>query len=195
MNIYKLVEDAAKKWSTNFAIHEAHASLTFADLFIQTETLRAKLTQLGVGKGMGIGVMARNSSNFIIALLASVGCKAVVMPISHQLKKAELDEIIENTGLHAILDDLSGVSPLDSFQEIISTPQGNLRFGWTGKNRETAISPHVPDAAFIRFTSGTTGKSKGVIVSHHSTLQRIEAANKALLLGPEDTVVWVLPMA
>jgi acyl-coenzyme A synthetase/AMP-(fatty) acid ligase len=47
----------------------------------------------------------------------------------------------------------------------------------------------------MRFTSGTTGKSKGVIVSHRSVIERITAANNGLKLGPTDTVTWVLPMA
>ena len=47
----------------------------------------------------------------------------------------------------------------------------------------------------MRFTSGTTGKSKGVLISHQSVIERIEGANKGLELGPTDTVVWVLPMA
>ena len=47
----------------------------------------------------------------------------------------------------------------------------------------------------MRFTSGTTGKSKGVLISHQSVVERIEGANKGLALGPTDTVVWVLPMA
>ncbi len=195
MNVYKLLESAALKWPNNYAIHEDNFSLTFSELWNQTEILRKQLSRAGVGKGHGVGVMARNSTNFISALFAVVGCDAVVMPISHQLKTAEIDDIIANAGLHAILDDYSGVAPLPKYQHIFTTHTGDLRFGWTGKDTSKAIAAHVPDAAFIRFTSGTTGKSKGVIVSHKSTLERIEAANKALLLGPGDTVVWVLPMA
>lgn len=195
MNIYSLVEDAAVKWPQHFAIHETAKSTTFAELHEQVKSLQASLSELGLDKGNGIGVMARNSADFIVALLACIACEAVAMPIAHQLKKAEIEEIIESAGLHAILDDFSGVNPLDNEQHEIITANGKLRFGWTGKNRNVRIASHVPDAAFIRFTSGTTGKSKGVIISHRATIERIEAANKALALGPDDTVIWVLPMA
>ena len=50
-------------------------------------------------------------------------------------------------------------------------------------------------AAFIRFTSGTTGTSKGVVLSHETIRDRIEAANEALAIGPEDRVLWLLSMA
>ena len=47
----------------------------------------------------------------------------------------------------------------------------------------------------MRFTSGTTGTAKGVILTHQSMLERIRAANRGLGLTCEDTVLWVLPMA
>jgi acyl-coenzyme A synthetase/AMP-(fatty) acid ligase len=58
------------------------------------------------------------------------------------------------------------------------------------EDRFAAISP-----AFVRFSSGTTGRSKGVLLSHRSLRERIESANAALCIGPEDRVLWTLPMA
>jgi long-chain acyl-CoA synthetase len=195
MNVYSIVEEAARKWPSNFAVHEDNNSYTFSELYELTELLQQKLKNLGLGEGMGLGVMMRNSSNFIVALLAGIACKAVIMPVSHQLKQAELDELIQQAGLHAILDDFSGISPeYPNFFELESD-QNKLRFCLTGIDTKFPIAPCIKDAAFMRFTSGTTGKSKGVIVSHQSTIERIEAANKALQLGPGDAVVWVLPMA
>jgi acyl-coenzyme A synthetase/AMP-(fatty) acid ligase len=57
------------------------------------------------------------------------------------------------------------------------------------------FAPHVPDAVFVRPTSGTTGKSKGVVFSHGTVEERITIAQKTLQLTPEDSVIWVLPMA
>jgi long-chain acyl-CoA synthetase len=51
------------------------------------------------------------------------------------------------------------------------------------------------NAAFIRFTSGTTGTSKGVVLSHETIHERISAANDVLHIGPEDRVVWLLSMS
>ncbi|MBK9480085.1 MAG: AMP-binding protein [Bacteroidetes bacterium] len=195
MNVYSLLEQAAQKWPTNFAIHEDSGSITFSELLEQTEVLRNKLANLKIEKGIGIGIMVQNSSMFIRCLFAGIGCNAVVMPISHQLKKAELDQLIKEAGLHVIIDDYSGIAPDTVLQEIISTVSGNLRVGFTSISQEQSIAPHIADAAFIRFTSGTTGKSKGVIISHKAVWERVEAANAALQLGPSDAVIWVLPMA
>jgi long-chain acyl-CoA synthetase len=51
------------------------------------------------------------------------------------------------------------------------------------------------DPAFIRFSSGTTGQSKGIILSHRAIAERIAAVNQGLRISPADRVVWFLPMA
>jgi acyl-coenzyme A synthetase/AMP-(fatty) acid ligase len=70
-------------------------------------------------------------------------------------------------------------------------------FGFAWNDREAAgpagLSALAP--AFIRFTSGTTARSKGVVLSHAATLARVEAADRVLRLTPEDRIAWVLPLA
>ena len=153
------------------------------------------LVSLGIKEGMGIGVMAANGRNFIIGIFGAVGTGAAVMPMSPQLKRAEVDDILQEAKLHAIIDDRSSVPPLDTIETVIPMQQGSFRFAFTDIHESIAFAPFVHQPAFIRFTSGTTGKSKGVIVSHQSVLDRIYGANNGLQLGPTDTVIWVLPMA
>ena len=50
-------------------------------------------------------------------------------------------------------------------------------------------------AAFIRFSSGTTGSSKGVVLSHRAILERTDAADRGLQITPADVVLWVLGMS
>ena len=70
--------------------------------------------QLGIKEGMGIGVMAANGRHFIIGIFAAVGTGAAVMPMSPQLKKAEIDDILQDAKLHAIIDDRTAAQPLDT---------------------------------------------------------------------------------
>lgn len=194
LKVYKLLEDAARQWPQNPSVFDVYGTLNFSSLLAETESLRIQLMEAGISKGMGVGLKAQNGRNFIIGLFAIVGCGAVAVPISHQLKKAEIDDLLAEAPLHAILFDANGVKPLEN-ANLIPLAIDSFSLGFTTQNRAERFAQHVPDAAFMRFTSGTTGKSKGVIISHQSVLERIEAANEALNLGPTDTVIWALPMA
>lgn len=193
--VYEILKDAAQRWPDNPAIYDDHGTISFQQLYTEAEELRLQLTRLGIKEGMGIGVMAANGRNFIIGIFAAVGTGAAVMPMSPQLKPAEIDDILEQAKLHAIIDDRSSIQPLDTVDTVIPMQQGAFRFAFSGVDTSMAFAPFVHQPAFIRFTSGTTGKSKGVIVSHQSVIDRIVGANYGLQLGPGDTVIWVLPMA
>jgi long-chain acyl-CoA synthetase len=193
--VYEILKDAAQQWPDAPAAYDELGAISFQELFTETEELRSQLVQLGIKEGMGIGVMAANSRHFIVGIFAAVGTGAAVMPMSPQLKKAEIDDILQDTKLHAVIDDRTAAQPLDTVDTVITMKNGSFRFGFTGIDASVAFAPFVHEPAFLRFTSGTTGKSKGVIVSHQSVLDRIEGANKGLKLGPGDTVIWVLPMA
>lgn len=193
--VYHTLKDAAKNWPHSPAIFDEYGTLSFAQLFQETEALKNKLQELGVTEGMGVGVMARNGRNFISGIFAVMGCGATVMPMSHQLKTNEIDEILSEAQLHAVMDDQHGVCPIEGKTELIPMNVESFRFAFTNVSKAQVFAPHVQHPAFIRFTSGTTGKSKGVIISNQSAIERVDSANKVLKLGVGDTVVWVLPMA
>ncbi|MCC6257017.1 MAG: acyl--CoA ligase [Chitinophagaceae bacterium] len=194
-NVYEVLKFAAEQWPHSPAVHDELGTISFDSLFKETEELKKQLAALGLKKGMGMALKARNGRTFIVGLFAGIGCSAVVMPMAHQLKKPEIEEILSESGIQVILDDLSGIPPILPVNQYIELPCGKYSFSFTGADKNTAYAPHVDNPAFVRFTSGTTGKSKGVVVSHQSVIERIEAANLGLSLGPGDTVVWVRPMA
>jgi len=49
--------------------------------------------------------------------------------------------------------------------------------------------------ALVRFSSGTTGTSKGVVLFHETLLQRVIAGNSGMKIGKGDRIIWILPMA
>jgi long-chain acyl-CoA synthetase len=191
--IYTALKNANDQWSDNPAIYDDFGMLTFSGLYEESEFLRQELISRGIGNGQAVGLMARNGRNFIIGIFAVVGTGGCVMPMSHQLKRDELSNAITEAQLSFILDDFSGIDPLGS-TDVIDLKDGKIRVAKTNAPN-TVFAPHVENPAFMRFTSGTTGSAKGVIISHQSAMERIEGANVALQLGPDDTVVWVLPIA
>ena len=172
---------AARDWPDDVALIDTAGSMTYAELLAEAEQLRDALIARGAGPGRGVGLLAKNSRHFVVALFAGVATGATVLPISHQAKRAEVDELLRACPLHGILDDRSGVEPVLGAAEDL--PDAPLR--WTPHAQgPVALAPHVPEAAFMRFTSGTTGNAKGVIVGHRSVLERTAAAIRSLSLSP-----------
>src|SRR4030095_12212114 len=68
-------------------------------------------------------------------------------------------------------------------------------FQWIDRGAEPPAEFHKLNAAFIRFTSGTTARSKGVVLSHEATVARVEASDRVLKFSEEDRILWVLPLA
>ncbi len=190
--VYEVLQHTAATWPEQAAVHDESGTISFSELLKNADHLRIQLIQAGIQPGMAVGLKAKNSRHFIAGLFAIAGTGAVALPIYHQLKDVEIDQLIQQTGLHAWIDDNSGTQYKTDKLSVI-TPAFSLGFSNNLFTEPFAPFVHLP--AFVRFTSGTTGVSKGVIISHQSVIDRIDAANNGLQLGPGDTVVWILPMA
>lgn len=193
-NVFEKLAQSARQWPDHIAIIDGGGALDYRTLWQEVEALRVQLDRLGVSAGQGIGVRARNGRAFVIGALAALGCGAVIMPIHHQMKPTEQADMLEQAPLTAILDDGSGSVP-GCEPVSLANPGGNgLRFSRL-PGTPGPLAPGLPDAAFVRFTSGTTGAAKGVVLTHTDVLERTHAANSGLGLTSEDKILWVLPMA
>ena len=209
MNVFETLARSAQQFADRTAIIDTGGAMDYRSLWREVEALRVQLDRLGVRQGQGVGIRARNGRAFVIGGLAALGCGAVVMPIHHQVKPNELSEMLAKAPLCAILDD-GGGGPLPGIQRAtdpslmvgalsgdrpsVAALSNGLRFTRLD-NSQAPLAPQIADAAFVRFTSGTTGAAKGVVLTHRDILERIAAANSGLKLTHEDTILWVLPMA
>lgn len=128
-----------------------------------------------------IGLACPNGVDYIIAALGILKAGACLVPVPEELTPTEVNELAARTALHGMVEiDAAGPRwrPLDATDAGFS------------ESSFAALNP-----AFIRFSSGTTGASKGVVIGHHRLIERITAANDGLRIGPNDRVLWMLPMA
>jgi long-chain acyl-CoA synthetase len=194
MNVYDTLSQAARQWPDRTAIIDAAGPMDYQSLWSEIEAIRVQLVRLGVRKGQGVGMQGRNGRSFVIGALAASGCGAVVMPIHHLLKPDEMSAMLARAPLCAILDDGSGRAPAGETAELKVPEAVSLRFTRLPAP-QVPLVPWIPDAAFLRFTSGTTGAAKGVVLTHQGVLERTRAANAGLGLTTQDRVLWVLPMS
>ena len=130
-----------------------------------------------------IGLDAPSGADYIVLALAILKQNACFVPIPAELTASERTQLAKSTALDAIVFAKSAEDWCIKAVVHDSPPAFD----------EVALEALNP--AFIRFSSGTTGTSKGIVISHETLLGRITAANAGLRIGPEDRVLWVLPMA
>jgi acyl-CoA synthetase (AMP-forming)/AMP-acid ligase II len=194
-DLARTLAEAARGWPGRPAIIEGERVLSYRDLWREVDALSAALDRLGLRDGLGVALIGENGRAFVIAALAAASCGAVVLPLHPQLKTAEFAEILACSPVGAVISHgRTALRPEGERRELAL--QDGTRLALTIRAGAPApLVPWVPDAAFVRFTSGTTGAAKGVILTHRGVLERVRAANDGLALGPEDAVLWVLPMS
>ena len=195
MNIVDTIFAANSKRPEQIAIKDEFGVLSYEEFEDAVKHVAITLKDLGLKKGMGVGIMDRNSRHFIIAVFAVLKLEAVAMPISNQLKSQELNQILSNSGLNYLLDAGNGPETDAKMIAEFSINESNWTLNVFKEFNGEGFANHVNDPAIIRYTSGTTGLAKGVIIGHQSINERIDGANKILELGVKDTVIWVLPMS
>jgi len=171
--------------------------LTYAELAREAERVSAFLAAHGVGRHQRVGLRAENGLGYLPAAFGILAAGACLTPIAGHLTPAETAELIQDVDLNAWLGFPEAGAPADDARGA-PVLRGGACAGFALRDTGEAAGPvefRELDPAFIRFTSGTTGASKGVVLSHDATLARVDAADRVLRFGPDDRILWVLPLA
>ncbi len=123
-----------------------------------------------------------------IAIVRGGGC---LVPVPSESKPAECAELLARTACAALVE--CGGSGANVSAAGCAAQVRALKNGTDGGVPEEVFAALNP--ALIRFSSGTTGESKGVVLSHGSLVERISSGNRRLSITDCDRVLWVLPMA
>ncbi|HXX47354.1 MAG TPA: class I adenylate-forming enzyme family protein [Myxococcota bacterium] len=157
----------------------------YGELLRRVDALAAELRAGGVGRAQRCGLVARQGEGFIEVALAILAADACLVPIADDHAGPVLDEFAARASLHWIALERSGRRALELVaRRDVAAVDGN------GERDFAALDP-----AYLRFTSGTTSRRKGVILGHAAILARLDAANRGLGIGPRDRILWLLPMA
>jgi acyl-CoA synthetase (AMP-forming)/AMP-acid ligase II len=162
-------------------------SLTYRELFDQARTVAARLQRCGVKPGDAVIIAVSNQIGDLPAQLGAWLSGAVAVPVHRSSPKALTREIAIRSAARALVGELSRGWPGDAE---VSGQEGNVY----GLCPVTATLPAElgPDQALVIFTSGTTGRPKGVVLSHQALCGKLRAINSVLAFEPGTSLLQVL---
>jgi long-chain acyl-CoA synthetase len=168
MNITHGLRRALQVNPQGIAILEEERRLSWAEVGERVSRLAGALGQLGIAKGDRIAVLMLNSSRYLELYLAVGWAGAVIVPLNIRWSVAENRDALQDSGARLLVID-NAIPGLTLLHADNGEPPG----GVAGYESLLAVGTAIPDAmagrddlAGIFYTGGTTGRSKGVMLSH-----------------------------
>ncbi|WP_370132279.1 SDR family NAD(P)-dependent oxidoreductase [Streptacidiphilus sp. EB103A] len=207
----ELLREHAERRGDKVAFSDTRRSVSYADLERRTRRLGGHFRSLGLGPGDRAGVYLENSVEVAESYHAVVRSGAVCVPVSPRTSGAELDYLLDDAGIRLLITDRTRLAQV---RELLSAhpgltvvvtgdARGQLPQGTVDYEELAAAEPALPprddlgldDPAFMLYTSGTTGRPKGVLSTTRNSLWTIGACYAPILgLAEEDLVLWPLPL-
>ncbi len=196
VNIFETIKKETYGHRTKIAVIEGNQSISYKELINSAQNLALRIKACGIKPLDRVAMLCNDSIDYIIISLAILSAKAVVVPVSPSLSWDEADAVLKRIEVNFLIFEKSAYSGKDAGLFYSGFKNDKEFFIHTRIVKDNVSDDyHSINPAFIRFSSGTTGESKGVVLSHESIIERTDAADKALCMTFEDIVIWVLSMS
>jgi long-chain acyl-CoA synthetase len=144
--------------------------LDYDTLWSRCGRLAGYLAGLGLQRGDRVAIVASNCHRYLEAYLALPSAGYVIVPLNTRSAAAELEYAVLDSQARVLLTDREP-SPLDSlFEHVIRLPDGYERAIADAEPATLGVDVHEDDLAGIFYTGGTTGKAKGVMLTHRNLM-------------------------
>lgn len=210
MNILHGLSDIVNSRGSEIAYVFGDKKTTYEKFDNEISKFASGLRNLGVQKGEHVALILENSPEFIIGLYSAWKLGAIIIPInpnftedemSYILKNGDIKYLITMSSLTKKMETISHVMPLLNCMIICDTEKVNI----TGmKSMQEVLSLSTDnfkeeniqndDLAIILYTSGTTGKPKGVMLTHSNLYNNAMDVSCFLNYSEEDAIIATLPM-
>lgn len=192
---------------------EEYFEITFSQFKKDVDALGTKLIEMGL-EGAKIAIMGNNCYQWVVAYFAVVCGAGIAVPLDKDLKEEEIANLLKTADCSAAFFtsnyqkyyeniDIKHKFIMDAYQSeenmseenhiynLIFQGRGMIEAGITSYTQKE-IDPEVMTE--ILFTSGTTGKAKGVMLSHKNICHVVKGASKVIKLKRNDRAISVLPI-
>ncbi|NJO06516.1 MAG: AMP-binding protein [Chloroflexaceae bacterium] len=177
---------------------------TYAQVYGAARAYQSYLPDMGMLPGDRVALYLANSPAFLAAYLGIWMAGGTVVLINTQYRQVELHHILSDSGARICITDANSTAPLAPFAEHVfvyaaGNPDGHLTSADDPQGR--GVRWHTPDElpapdslALLAYTSGTTGRSKGAMLTHRNLAANSAAVTTAWHWTADDTLLLTLPL-
>jgi long-chain acyl-CoA synthetase len=195
MNVANLIADRIASNPGHPAIIHGENIWSGGELLEKADAIAAFIRNSTSVSSPRVALFAPNGPEYVALALGILRAGACFIPVPVELSPSERSAVILTTAPQLVL--AQGRSSWLPETGCVAE-HGGIRFEWC----RCDLAPSFPEErfralrpAFIRFSSGTTGSSKGVVIGHEALLARVRSANRRLGISQKDRVLWTLSMA
>ena len=215
MRVPLLVNDflrrAAQLYPTKTAIVDGDNRYSYGDYAQRVTGFARALTGLGIQQGDRVCILSPNSHFFLESFYATSQLGVILVPLNYRLVPEDHQYIIDHAGVKAVIADYDHTHLVDEIRDglptvehfIVAQDDGDVPDGWFDWN--ALVTEHagtaLPDVAIdeddlvsINYTSGTTARPKGVMMTHRNCYINAYSLIAHLGVSHDDVELWTLPM-
>ncbi|MFH9887084.1 MupA/Atu3671 family FMN-dependent luciferase-like monooxygenase [Streptomyces luteogriseus] len=188
--IHQEFEAAAARTPDAVAVVFRSARLTFEELSQASDRLARELVDRGVGAESRVGICLDRSPELIVAMLGVLKAGGAYVPLDPDYPRERLDVVVSDARLDLMVTRgrvarrvAGSAVPLLDVDEVLAAPDGRTA-GPAGR-------ACADNAAYLLYTSGSTGVPKGVVVTHRNVGNFFAAMDEKVGCGSDDTMLAV----
>jgi long-chain acyl-CoA synthetase len=207
ISLAAILAESALRHRERTAVVLGDLRITYQQLWGATRQYAAVLRERGIGPGDKVALLLPNTPHFPLSYFAVLSLGAVAVPVHALLTSEEIAYVLTDSGSKALIcaapllgegakgAEIAGVDLLgvmDGGDETITRLD-------TLAAAATPIDTYVPrepeDIAVVLYTSGTTGKPKGALLTHLNILMNVDVSViDTFRIGPDDVILGCLPL-
>ncbi|MCZ7643659.1 MAG: malonyl-CoA synthase [Pseudorhodoplanes sp.] len=204
MNLFSLIRGRIASPQKAFIRTPAGAVLTYADMLARTAQLADTLVRAGVQPGDRVAVQVEKTPENFLLYLATLRAGAVYLPLNTAYTLAELDYFIGDAepalvvcdpAKRAGIGEIAARRGVRAVETLDAAGRGSLSEAAAGAPAGFAdVARTHEDLAAILYTSGTTGRSKGAMLTHRNLSSNAETLREYWRFTADDVLLHALPI-
>lgn len=207
-SLVETLQRSANTFPNKVALVHGKDRITYAQLRQKVNDVASTLKHIyGIGKGDTVGLLLMNGIPFVISMYATLQIGAIAVPLNTKLKSDELYYMLDDANAKVVITNEEWWPQIAVIKDKLNVkaffvtsnqvPEGTISFASLLNNASSKFifeEISEDDPAFIMYTSGTTGRPKGALISHRNMVHTCLNYTYCYRLTSDDSTLIAVPV-